>query len=289
MPYILAHTDFGYEALEALGRNPEQASPNFYLGCCGPDPYFFYQPLKSLLHRKEKKDLGHLMHGLPGHKLFGAMLPAIDEVEQDFLRGMVCHLCLDAAVHPYITSRTHGMDHSRMEVEIDMQLYRTMAARTLSPTRRQKGADLDRLDLYMSRTVEKLTGQAAPGMYRNAARCFLTVQKLSYDPKGGKRKLISVVERPFTRPGNFSGFMLTEGIADVRDAMNANHTPWRAPRRPEIVRRESFMDLFDQGLMEAVRCLKALEQGDMDAFLSLVSRNCMEYGPVAPVEKEIAL
>ena len=33
MPYILAHTYFGYEALEALGKDPESFSPAFYLGC----------------------------------------------------------------------------------------------------------------------------------------------------------------------------------------------------------------------------------------------------------------
>lgn len=289
MPYILTHTLFGYEALKALELDPELASPSFYLGCCGPDPYFFYQPLKSLIHRKEKQDLGHLMHSLPGNRLFAAMLPAIDKVEQDFFRGMVCHLCLDAAAHPYITARAHGMDHSRMEVEIDMQLYRTAAPRTLSPCKRQEGADLDRLDLYMSRTTEKLTGQAAPGVYKAAARSFLTLQKLSYDPKGGKRKVISVLEKPFARPGTLSGFMLTEGIEDVRDAMNSNHTPWRAVRQPEAVRRESFLELYEQGLREAVRCLKALNQGDMETFMALVSKNCMEYGPIAPMQKEAAL
>lgn len=289
MPYILTHTHFGYEALEALGQNPEQASPNFYLGCCGPDPYFFYQPLGALLHPKDKRDLGHLLHGLPGNKLFAAMLPAIDQVELDFLRGMVCHLCLDAAAHPYITARTHGMDHSRMEVEIDMQVYRTAAQHTLTPAKRQEGAELDRLDLYMSRTVEKLTGKSAPGVYKAAARIFLTLQKMSYDPRGGKRKLVSVVEKPFTRPGNLSGFMLTEGIEDVRDAMNSCHSPWRATRQPEVVRKESFMDLYDEGLMEAVRCLKALNQGDMEAFLALVSKNCMEYGPVAPAQQAASL
>lgn len=289
MPYILTHTLFGYEALKALELDPEQASPSFYLGCCGPDPYFFYQPLKSLIHRKEKRDLGHLMHSLPGNQLFAAMLPAIDQVEQDFLRGMVCHLCLDAAAHPYITSRAHGMDHSRMEVEMDMQVYATAADKILTPCQRQAEADLDRLDLYMSRTTEKLTGQAAPGVYKAAARSFLTLQKLSYDPKGSKRKVISVLEKPFARPGTLSGFMLTEGIEDVRDAMNSNHTPWRATRQPELVRRESFMELYKQGLEEAVRCLKVLNQGDIEAFMTLVSKNCMEYGPIASVQKEASL
>ena len=241
MPYILAHTFFGYEALEALGKDPESFSPAFYLGCCGPDPYFFYHPLHNLLH-KGSPDLGHFIHGLPGDKLFAAMLPAIDKTEQEFLWGMVCHLCLDAAAHPYITSRTRGMDHSRMEVEIDMQLYATAGSCTLAPTLRQKGADLDRLDLYMARTVEKLTGRQTLGKYRSAARTYLTLQRMSYDPHGSKRRIVSLLEAPFTRRGNLSGFMMTPGIEDTRDAMNRSHTPWRSPRQPELLRRESFIE-----------------------------------------------
>ena len=76
--------------------------------------------------------------------------------------------------------------------------------------------------------------------------------------------------------------MMTPGIEDTRDAMNRSHTPWRSPRQPELLRRESFTELFDQGLMEAVRCLRALERGDTTGFLAMVSRFCMEYGPVAP-------
>lgn len=281
MPYILAHTFFGYEALEALGKDPESFSPAFYLGCCGPDPYFFYHPLHNLLH-KGSPDLGHFIHGLPGDKLFAAMLPAIDKTEQEFLWGMVCHLCLDAAAHPYITSRTRGMDHSRMEVEIDMQLYATAGSCTLAPTLRQKGADLDRLDLYMARTVEKLIGRQTLGKYRSAARTYLTLQHMSYDPSGSKRRIVSLLEAPFTRRGTLSGFMMTPGVEDTRDAMNRSHTPWRSPRQPELLRRESFTELFDQGLMEAVRCLRALERGDTTGFLAMVSRFCMEYGPVAP-------
>lgn len=286
MPYILTHTAFGYEVLEALGQDPEAASPNFYLGCCGPDPYFFYQPLKSLFKRTYD-DLGHKFHSLPADRLFSAMLPAIDQVEKDFMRGMVCHFCLDAAAHPYITSRPRSMGHSLMEVVMDMQLYPAFSKKTLTPTQRQRGADLDRLDLYMSRTAEKATGADAPGVYKASAHAFLTLMKLSYDPTGRKRKVLSVLERPFTKPGNFSGYMLTEGIPDELDVMNANHIPWRNPKNPEVLRHECFTELYALGLEEAVRCLKLLNQGDTEGFLSRVARNCMEYGPMVAAKETL--
>lgn len=280
MPYVLAHTLFGYKALQQAGEDPE-ASPAFYLGCLGPDPYFANRWVPKGM-RKLSFDGAGFLHSLPGDRLFQAMLPATDAVELDFLKGMYCHFCLDAAVHPYILSRSSGIDHTHLEVEIDMQLYKDYAALTHKPGQRQWRAPLDRLDLYMERAMQRLGAGDSTGVYRRSARLFLIAQRLSFDPTGRKRALLEGMERITGKKRSLSGFMTTVNLADRRDAMNRSHSPWRDPHRPETVHTADFMTLFQEGQQQAVTGLQLILQRDWQGLSEHSAPYCMEYGHTHP-------
>lgn len=125
MAYLLAHTLIGKRVLDSLPKHTVANEADFYLGCVGPD-MFFFDRIPPTPFKPNKKALGNLMHKQSGNALFGAFLNAQqgDGQNTSLIYGFLCHLALDACVHPYIESQHRGLNHTRFEVLIDMQLYR---------------------------------------------------------------------------------------------------------------------------------------------------------------------
>ena len=101
MPYLLAHTSFGKDVRAALGRHlPHDDEPLYYLGCLGPDIYFFdaLPPTPFIPHQMR---LGNRLHDTDAAELFAALTLHADARHVPFLCGMLCHLALDAAGNPW--------------------------------------------------------------------------------------------------------------------------------------------------------------------------------------------
>lgn len=127
MPNYYAHLKFGEKVLEdlpveladAIGREREA----FDLGCLGPDPLFFYQPIRPNAVRRE---------GVRMHR--NSALPAVERLRQaiedelpmsvGYGAGFLCHLALDSACHGYVNHRAAGgpISHMAMEGEYDRML-----------------------------------------------------------------------------------------------------------------------------------------------------------------------
>lgn len=277
MAYLLAHTLFGSRVLDSL-TVPIEDEPNFYLGCVGPD-MFFFDRIPPPLFRHHQKILGNLMHSERGSDLLKVFLDCEDEHPKlrSFLYGMLCHLALDAAVHPYIESQHSGYDHTRFEVLIDMQLYRENKDEIGIPTHKQRGADYKRVGAYVASVIERLYFKDLPKAYARSYKKFMRVQRLLYDPTGRKLKLTHFIDRLIKKENCLSGFVMAVDLPDRNDCRNLEHKQWSAPWKKEKLRSESFDELFDVGVQNALRWIQELET-DRSALMEELSNIAMNKG-----------
>ena len=127
MPNYYAHLKFGDRVLadlpEELARAIGQEREAFDLGCLGPDPLFFYQPIRPNAVRRE---------GVRMHR--SSALPAVERLRQaiedgvpmsvGYGAGFLCHLAPDSACHGYVNQRAVDgpISHMAMEGEYDRML-----------------------------------------------------------------------------------------------------------------------------------------------------------------------
>lgn len=137
MPNYYAHLKFGDKVLgglpESLAKVIDREREAFDLGCLGPDPLFFYQPIRPNAVRRE---------GVRMHR--NSALPAVERLRQaieeevpmsvGYGAGFLCHLALDSACHGYVNQRSAEgpISHMAMEGEFDRML---MTSDGLDPVR----------------------------------------------------------------------------------------------------------------------------------------------------------
>lgn len=282
MPYVLTHTAFGKDVRAALDRPiPHDDEPLYYLGCLGPDVYFF-DALPPPLFAHHQMRLGKRMHATDAAELFAALCSQADGRHTPFLCGMLCHLALDAAAHPYVTALTSGNDHTRFEAAIDMRLFPRETRGVGLPFALQKKADAAFADALMAAAAKTLFGVSVQGAYLHGFRKMGgLVLPLSYDRTGRKRRIVTAVERAAGRLNALSGFLLTEGRPDEADVCNFAHRPWAAPNAPDRIRSEDMYTLYQSAVPHAVLLIQTYLAGGQDALLPLLKGYTMSHG--APV------
>ena len=171
MPNYYAHLKFGEKVLEelpvALAEAVDREREAFDLGCLGPDPLFFYQPIRPNAVRRE---------GVRMHR--NSALPAVERLRQaiedevpmsvGYGAGFLCHLALDSACHGYVNHRAAGgpISHMAMEGEYDRMLLENDG---LDATER---AHLPRIsnDHAVWEAASQAFVHASPGQMRRAYR-----------------------------------------------------------------------------------------------------------------------
>ncbi len=279
MPYLMTHTAFGDDATRTLPIPQDQLSL-FRLGCVGPD-IFFYDALPPTPFVRNRKPLGNRMHDTDAGVLFAAFYRQADSTLAPFLYGMLCHLALDSAVHPYIESQAQGLEHTRFEIAIDMLRNPASSRGFGKPAEAQRDVDVAAIDSMMDRVSRELYAEPASGAYRRCYRKFLRMNRLIYDPSGAKRRFLAAVERPFGKQNVLSGFMLTENIANPNDAQNSAHRVWAAPWAQDIARNESFEELYQAGVACAKTWLGVCVKDGIASLLPRLGGYTMSKG--APV------
>ncbi len=130
MPAAYAHYRFGRDVLSrlpgALGSEIESRQSFFHLGLQGPDPLFYYQPLRSnalgqrgsLIHSQAAlnffRPAGELLRRSPSPELYA------------YICGFICHFALDLHCHGCINrvASEGGPGHGEQEAELDRFLLR---------------------------------------------------------------------------------------------------------------------------------------------------------------------
>lgn len=293
MPFNYAHTLLALSAAEASSAAGDfiAACPKAYrAGAMGPDPYFADAMPKPLLS-KSRAGLAEQMHKTDARKLLSACFHHADSpVKRAYALGFLCHFTLDANAHAYIFARFPGAAHTPGEMHMDLPLAALLGkADVIGPPQRffhltkDELMEIDALHADMCRT---LFDEQSRGVFARSYRKWIDlINRLAFDPGGGKRRFFGRIERWLKRPGLITGWLVTNDPSDAPlDPMNLSHKPWAAPWAADLPRRESFIDLFNAALDETPALLDAAAAGfvtgDFSEALHGVAGRCMHGSPL---------
>ena len=128
MPNYYAHLRFGDRVLNGLpadlAERLGQEREAFDLGCLGPDPLFFYQPIRPNAVRREGVRMHRAASAMPVVERIRQAIEAEVPMAAGYGAGFLCHLALDSACHGYLNERgAEGpLSHMAMEGEYDRML-----------------------------------------------------------------------------------------------------------------------------------------------------------------------
>ena len=138
MPNYFAHLQFGVQVLaalpESLRMRIEGERDAYTLGQYGPDPLYFYRPVRG----GKVRAVGRAAHRKPARPLMERCRQAIKEGKPfavGYTAGLLCHFALDSRCHAYIgTLEESGkIIHTSIEAEFDRFL---MVRSGIDPTRK---------------------------------------------------------------------------------------------------------------------------------------------------------
>lgn len=287
MPYLYAHALHALRAQAAFVKPIQEITSAhqdaFLLGAYGPDMYF-YDRLPSPLFEKQQKPLSNRLHDCDASLLFSRLFPLCCKDDRAFAYGlgMLCHFALDHTVHGYVESRYTGNDHTRFEMRMDLPIRdRSGDARLyVSPCELYAADRAVRLaETIHTSLFSELFSLNTAGVFQRSYYKWKRVARLAYDPSGRKLRFLRGVERRLDKSGELTGFLLTYDGQDRRDLFNEAHDRWAAPWDVERVRSESYFELFDQAVSEAVRLADAAA-GDrqwniFDEAIGMIGHRCM--------------
>ena len=127
MPACYAHYRFAAEMLEKMPKDARRTVNRFRrlydVGAHGPDPFFFYNPLRH----NRVGELGSKFHEQSGEEFFGRVCRNIrlspSEAAMSYLYGVLTHYCLDSCCHPFINQWTQEGPANHTEIEGEFERY----------------------------------------------------------------------------------------------------------------------------------------------------------------------
>lgn len=277
MPNICTHLIFGTRVAEAVRKPVETLGELYFLGCLGPD-YYFYDRLPPTPFVPHQKKHGNVLHGLDCGVLFSALEKHADASLRPYLYGFLTHIALDSTLHPYVDSSHPGSAHSRFEGVIDSVVY--AQTKDAFPYRSVLLARVgaDRVDALLSDISKELCGASVSGAYARGVRKYRRLAPLMFDPKNRRYRFVRFVERLFKKPGVVSDLLIGPDHEDCDDCMNLSRKSWASPWEPDRVRYESVPELFDEAERLAVELIRAFDENDQKALHRLLSNRTMRKG-----------
>lgn len=273
MPAFATHQIFGQECLEGmfsgeLTHTVLRHKTVFYLGCQGPD-IFFFNPF--LMERKGKVGLGSRMHRSRTNDFFQVYLnqllklddPWELEVGISYLLGFLTHYTLDCTLHPYVYSRTGYTTgdrdsasqtmplHQRLEAVMDMQILMAKRERMPSAYYPERKISLTRQELsvvagLLSRTIRKVYRvMLTVPQVKLSYLCLRIVMRLVYDHSGKKTNQIRRLESLIFRHALLGDMMVSDDLTDEIDVMNRQGTFWSSPWDKDRFYDSSVWELYD--------------------------------------------
>jgi hypothetical protein len=280
---LAAKESDGDSAIDCLG----EAAGFFRFGCQGPDIFFHNQrTMPSALHYgslAHRRGCGSLVAGFAE-----ALSPAerrIDNPAGAYLLGMATHAAVDRATHPFIVFFSGWAEpgdpdsaalrgcHPFLERILDMILLN-----------RSRGEAASEYDIAAS-----LSGPRGPEAQREAdlriASLWSAGLRSAYPRAAGNDSLLerrsanAVADARFfyaiTNPRETSAYALRSvyaeddpgrrriallypaAVPDDLDAANERHAAWEDPSGEGVVSRASYLDLIEEGILEAARAVEA--------------------------------
>lgn len=285
MPAVVTHSFFANDIFESMeeSRLKDEISVRmnlFRLGSQGPDVFFYYKA-PPWIRYDGLENLGNLAHDEKVGAFFSESLNYLDQLDRNkdfydltvYLTGYLCHYSLDRTAHPFI-HYTSGIDadynriswkyhiyHRILESTID---YLSLVKKGLQP-RYYKIYELIRVQPLKIVSVMEFYEYILPLIYdtqisRKQSEELITgiykVQKYLYDPLWVKYHFYRLLELIMRRTGGITSSMIPKRLDERLDYLNLNHKAWSHPCRKEEISRESFWEVYERALIEAVKFIK---------------------------------
>ena len=289
MPGFLAHYLFSEHSLDLLKRKElEKAIKRhksvFYLGAQGPDIFFYYLPCNL----SEKKKLGTKMHRTCTNAFFQSCIDHLHEVPTSrdeeilfaYVAGFLCHYTLDTLTHPYIYAKSeyvkyektplnNSARHCSFETILDTNLIHHYCNQLPSSVNYSKIITLQRHEItslakFLSKVIRDtyFVGEkkcyVTEGFIRRAIHAMPLELRILKDQSGRKKAFIKWVENRTIKYHLLSSLISVDQLHQALDVLNHNKKSWYSPWRPEKVRNETFLDLYEKALPVAVKRMEEL-------------------------------
>lgn len=284
MPDIVTHYVFGEKVLDKIDKKykviVEKHRGQFDIGTQGPDPYFYraFQPWKS---EKSVNEFGHFIHSNNTGKFF---IKAIDYIKVNgyeenqiaYLFGFICHFALDKTSHPYIFHVTgeYNMEdtetykyrgnHLRLERAIDSLFLERYLNKNPNNVRIDKeifkSASVDESVVEMMDFVTKDIYNKE-GFGNELYKSFEDMKqylKFIHSKKGYKKRIFKLIDKLFNKKSSivYETMFYYKNINRDIDYLNEHNNEWAHPCYEKETSTESFIELFNKGIEEAVKLLQ---------------------------------
>ncbi|MGF7058045.1 zinc dependent phospholipase C family protein [Brassicibacter mesophilus] len=288
MPDILTHILCGQDTVKCLENSSWKSiiasKPKiFNLGCQGPD-MFLYNDFWPCIKDKRGLKYGRMMHTQKTGDFLIESISYLNEEEIDkdnfriifsYISGFICHFSLDRNAHPYIHYHAGAHDanktetrrfagyHKRLELIIDTILLneRENAESFKYPVYQEidVGKSLPKsIVRYLAHTIGKVYSPKKIINYINDSyKDFTTVLKLSYDPSGIKKGLLTVADVVSKDDIAYKTLIYPRKIDSQIDYMNSSRNIWNHPCNKDETYSHSFYDLYDKAVVESTDMINA--------------------------------
>lgn len=309
MPNIITHKIFAEEVYKKTNKKDikdliEKHFQIYYIGSNGPDFLFFYHALPWEAYKSHYlNEIGSRLHTEGINAFYESAVnsvqkekdPYTKENELAYLMGHLCHWSLDMMTHPYIFHRTgncKGLSaglHHRFESVMDALMLRKYHDVDIEDYR---SYEICAFDEEMLKAIARIYVPAVQHAFatdikvydlREALTSWGNIQKLLYDPKHTKVKLLKGIEKVIQKPWLISGNVVPKRIEETFDILNEKKTTWLHPCDDTRSSNESFQELFQRAVSQAVQLLEkvygCVEYGaDVNGLLQLLDDRAYDSG-----------
>ena len=285
MPAAISHTLMAETVLDQW-KGPSLVKDAFLLGSQGPDFLFFHRlPMRkgtplfrygSALHRT------HVCITLQKMRQYMEDHPQKRDIILSYCLGFLCHYSLDRTAHPFILSgvewwasqpkaMSKPLIHSYLETLLDVILLRRekgiapidFPLKQVIPKSPELWNEVGGLYAFLLQELYQV--EESPQVLAQAVHDARTCMGFLHDGSSFKRPAFQMLERLLHKGPLVSAHIRPLMEPDDYDYANVERGIWRAPGQ-EMDREESFFDLFDRSVEEALTM--------MDAFYSRPAGSC---------------
>lgn len=285
MPAVVSHYIMSEKLIDTIHEFYPSLKLNktaFIWGGNGPD-FLFCHRIMPWQRGKSYNKAGSLMHKMPAENILGYLAAYAKKYESDtamsYALGFISHYAFDSIAHPYILCRANELSnpeiglhastcHNDIESNLDVLLYEHFYKQPLTTVRLKTLSPLDAK--VMTVIADMIHGlmvmYSLPIMTKQE---IITAQHdwhnglaLLNDKTHFKRKIILAGEKAIKLPPVLSSLVRPSNKNISYDYANTSHKEWCSPFNPEVIRTESFYDLFNQAYLRSIELISTAIRGN---------------------------
>ena len=305
MPNIIAHCWCGEVAYtktetEKVRNAIKKYHGVYMLGCQGPDPFYLYHrlPWQSKKDFKTVLHYGDVLHKLHINDTFRMLLEEAkasgNELDIAYVMGFMCHWSLDAVAHPYIFYETDSLTEDIGNLH---QLFESILDKGVLITNDIDVRDFQTYKLlkHPAETAERVWNLLKPIFkelddidlplvhVEDSIKDFHNIQKLFYDPTGGKHKWVSLLENAVGQKGMATGMMVPMEYDYDMDPMNFKKREWVHPCDNTIKSTQTFEEMHKFAINRTLQLMTLFEaylndKAEVSDILEIIDNRTFDTG-----------